>query len=99
VETGTHSVLRTKGQGGEISIFCDHHWQEAHIEERGSTQDTELNVEAGAGLGGAKWTWRKHGHGSEKHTWRTRERAFGGYHCEKRTRRILRSSGLDRYGG
>ena len=41
----------------------------------------------------------------EKHTWRTWERcapdagAFGGYDCEKRTRRIPRSSGLDRHGG
>jgi hypothetical protein len=65
----------------------------------------EVNLEAGDALGGAKWTRRRRGLGREKHTWRTRERsaldegAFGGYDCEKRIRRILRSIGLDRYGG
>jgi hypothetical protein len=48
------SVVCKQGQGGEISFFCHHHWQEAHIEERGSTQDTEVNLEAADALGGAK---------------------------------------------
>ena len=98
-------MLHTNGQGGEISFLFHHHQQEAHIEDRGSTQDTEVNLEAGDPHGGAKWTRRRRGLGSEKHTWKTRERyaldepAFGGYDCEKRTLRIRRSSGLDRYGG
>jgi len=56
-----------------------------HLEERGSTQDTEVILEAGDALGGAKWTWRRPGLRSEKHTWRTGERCpldkggFGGY--------------------
>jgi len=64
-----------------------------------------MHYEERSGLGGEKWTRRRRGLGSEKHTWRTRERcaldegAFGGYDCEKRTGRIRRSSGLDRYGG
>jgi len=98
-------VLHTKGQGGEISFFFHHHWIVAHSEEKGSTRDAEVNLEAGDGLGEEKWTRRRCGLGSEKHTWRTRERCaleegeFGGYDCEKRTRRIRRSSGLDRHGG
>jgi len=79
------SVLHTKGQGREISFFCHHHWQAAHLEERGSTQNTEVNLETGDALGGAKWTRRRRGLRREKHTWRARERcahdegAFGGY--------------------
>jgi hypothetical protein len=44
-----------------------------------------VNLEAGDAHGGAKWTRRRRGLGSEKHTWKTRERctldegAFGGY--------------------
>jgi hypothetical protein len=97
-------VLHTQGKGGEISFFCHHHWQETHIEERDSTQDTEVNLEAGDALGGAKWTQRRRRLGSEKHTWTTRVRcaldegAFGGYDCEKLTWRIRRLSGVDRYG-
>jgi hypothetical protein len=40
-------VLHTKGQGGEISLLFHHHRQEAHIEDRDSTEDTEVNLEAG----------------------------------------------------
>jgi len=32
--------------------FYHHHWQEAHIEDRGSTQDTEVNLEEQIGPGG-----------------------------------------------
>ena len=98
-------MLHTKGQGGEISFLFHHHRQEAHIEDRGSTQDTEVNLEAGDAHVGAKWTRRRRGLGSEKHAWKTRERytldegAFGGYDLEKRTRRIRRSSRLDMYVG
>ena len=65
------SVLHTKGQGGEISFLFHHHRQEAHIEDRGSTPDTKVNLEAGDALGGAKWTRRRHALGREKHTWRS----------------------------
>jgi len=51
---GTQSVLRTMSLGGAISFFCHHHWQEAHIEEIGSTQDTEVNLEVGDAFGGVK---------------------------------------------
>ena len=50
------------------------------------------------------WTREREAH-LEKHAWKTWERcaldegAFGGYDCEKRTRRIRRSSGLDTHGG
>jgi hypothetical protein len=55
------------------------------MEERGSNQDTEVKLEAGDSVGGAKWTRRRARSGSEKHTWRTREPctldqgSFGGY--------------------
>jgi hypothetical protein len=61
VETGTQSVLHTKGQGGEISFLFHHHRQEAHIEDTGSIQDTEVNLDAGDAQGGAKWTQRRRG--------------------------------------
>ena len=67
---------------------------------RGERQhsDTEVNLEAGDALGEVKRTRRRSELRGDvqKHTWKTRERcaldegAFGGYDCEKHTRRIWR---------
>ena len=98
-ECGSHN-----GPGSGNHIFLHHHWQEAHWEERGSTQDIEVKIEVGDALGGAMWTRRGCGLRSEMHTWRTQVRctreegAFGGYNCVKHTRRIRMRSGLDRHG-
>jgi len=52
-------VLHTKGQGGEMSFLFRHHWRVAYLEEKGSTRDAEVNLEAADALGGEKWTWRR----------------------------------------
>jgi hypothetical protein len=50
--------------------FFHHHWIVAHSEEKGSTRDAEVNLEAGYTLRGEMWTWRREVDSEE--TW-TRE--------------------------
>jgi len=115
---GTQSVLRTKGKGGEISFFCHHHWQEAHIEERGAlraqselggggcTRRREVDLEERSGLRVEVDSEERRtlgGHGSDAHLTRVHLKdtgsAHAGYDGEKHTRRIQRSSRLDRHLG
>jgi hypothetical protein len=70
---GNAECASHKEPGRGNFILVHHDWIVAHLEERGSAHDTEVNLEAGDALGGAKWTWRRRGLGGEKHTRRTRE--------------------------
>jgi len=47
------------GPGRGNVIFFSHRWLVAHLEEKGSTQDSVENSEAGDALGGDMWTWRR----------------------------------------
>jgi hypothetical protein len=40
-------------------VFFHNHWIAAQWEEKSSTWDTEVNLEAGDALRGDKWTWRR----------------------------------------
>jgi hypothetical protein len=55
---GNAECASHKGPGTGNFISSHHHRQEAHIEDRGSTQDTEVDLETGDAHGGGKCTRR-----------------------------------------
>ena len=56
---GNAECASHKGPGRGNFILFHHHWIVAHSEEKGSTRDAEVNLEAGDALRGEKWTWRR----------------------------------------
>jgi hypothetical protein len=98
-------VLHTKGLGGEIALFFwNHHWIVAHAEEKGSTRDAEMTLESGDAHRGDMDSEERSTDGGHRsnanftgvHLEGTGN-AHAGYNCEERTRRIQRSSTLDRH--